>query len=522
MVKFRLHYDADKEMEWLNHMAEQGWAMTGFTLGFYRFEKCEPGEYIYQVDIAEKMFSVSEDYRHFMEEMGVEIVDVWGLWVILRRKAEEGSFELYTDVESSYEYYMKVRNIFLAASILEGGCLLSEVFNGMFFKSAVGWVLALLVVVILAVFLREVISLNGILTELKNRLEPGQGDVSPAAAPRMRTVWMRAGGIAVCLCCVPLLHSFLHELGHCIAVWLCGGSVTGFYPFGPDAHMTYEGVEGNISLALVCVGGTILPLLAAAAVLLLYRGSKRHFLLNASMAILSGSFLFSAMAWIAEPLCYLFGLTDPDEDVIQFLDATGFHPAVVIVCAVLVLALMVYLFVRRIPRILVGFDMFTGISRKFIILVTFATVVLGVALIAVALLTPYKFLAEGDFQYTAEDCGDSLLGEEFSIDIPQKGNYKLYLEWETDEGVIAAAVLEDEEGKVFCYTTGSEYLSVEFDSQYLEKGAYALSFYLLSCEEDWLEYAGLVGANAGDIKDFPWQPNESAAVTGSYKLLQKR
>lgn len=66
MTKFRLYFDKDKETAWLNEMAKKGYAMTGFFAGFYQFEACEPGEYIYQIDFSSKMFSVSDDYREFI------------------------------------------------------------------------------------------------------------------------------------------------------------------------------------------------------------------------------------------------------------------------------------------------------------------------------------------------------------------------------------------------------------------------------------------------------------------------
>lgn len=103
MTKFRIYFDKDKEVTWLNEMAAKGWAMTGFSFCAYHFEPCAPGEYLYQVDFEGGAFSVSEDYREFMSEAGVEIVNVWGPYVFLRRKAGEGSFELYTDVESKAE-----------------------------------------------------------------------------------------------------------------------------------------------------------------------------------------------------------------------------------------------------------------------------------------------------------------------------------------------------------------------------------------------------------------------------------
>ena len=74
MTKFRLYFDKDKETTWINEMAAKGYALKGFFAGFYSFEKCEPGEYVYQIDFGSKMYSVSDDYREFMAENNIEIV----------------------------------------------------------------------------------------------------------------------------------------------------------------------------------------------------------------------------------------------------------------------------------------------------------------------------------------------------------------------------------------------------------------------------------------------------------------
>ena len=118
MIKFRLYWDKDKETVWLNDMAAKGYAMTGFFAGFYTFEKCEPGEYTYQIDFGDKFGSVTNDYREFMEETGVEIVQTWGFWVILRKKTADGPFVLYTDVDSQITHYTKIRNMFKVAAII--------------------------------------------------------------------------------------------------------------------------------------------------------------------------------------------------------------------------------------------------------------------------------------------------------------------------------------------------------------------------------------------------------------------
>ena len=50
MIKYRFYLDKDAETAWLNQMAADGWAMKRFFAGFYDFETCENGEYVYQVD----------------------------------------------------------------------------------------------------------------------------------------------------------------------------------------------------------------------------------------------------------------------------------------------------------------------------------------------------------------------------------------------------------------------------------------------------------------------------------------
>ena len=128
MIKFRLYFDKDEETDWLNGMAKRGWAMKWFFLGLFWFEACEPGAYQYQIDFGRKPFSVDIDYRAFMEENGVEVVQPWGYWIILRRPASAGEFVLYTDVDSAIGYYCKIRKMFKAVLIIELFFFLFEIY----------------------------------------------------------------------------------------------------------------------------------------------------------------------------------------------------------------------------------------------------------------------------------------------------------------------------------------------------------------------------------------------------------
>ena len=169
MIKFKLYFDNEKEAEWLNEMSAKGYALTDYWWGFYSFEKCLPGEYVYQIDIVDGFFNVDDDYRNFMEDIGVELVCMWGFWVILRKKAADGPFQLYTDVESSIEHYSKIKLMFKAATLLEIICVMIMLFRAIG-GSLASLSLSLVMMALAAVMIRQVMHVNKILAELKERI----------------------------------------------------------------------------------------------------------------------------------------------------------------------------------------------------------------------------------------------------------------------------------------------------------------------------------------------------------------
>ncbi|MFD2876410.1 DUF2812 domain-containing protein [Paenibacillus rhizoplanae] len=69
------------------------------------------GEYIYRLELLEKDPKEESDYLQFMEETGAERVPAGApakakrtlinqRWVIFRRKASEGPFQIYSDADS--------------------------------------------------------------------------------------------------------------------------------------------------------------------------------------------------------------------------------------------------------------------------------------------------------------------------------------------------------------------------------------------------------------------------------------
>ena len=169
MIRFKLYFDKDKETRWLNDMSDQGWAMNGFFAGFYRFEPCEKGKYTYQIDFGNEFFSVSDDYREFMSDSDIEIIQSWGFWVFLRKLSSEGEFQLYTDVDSQIEHYKKIRNMFKAVTVIELICLFIELFSASMTNSPLLWSFVFLILAIIIAFFNITNRTNDIIHELTER-----------------------------------------------------------------------------------------------------------------------------------------------------------------------------------------------------------------------------------------------------------------------------------------------------------------------------------------------------------------
>ena len=170
MKKFRLYYDPDKELRWLQELLNQGWALTHFAMGVYTFEPCRPGEYIYQIDLLKDVGDY-ENYKAFMEDSGVEVVCRWLRWVYVRKRAEDGPFALYSDTESLVAYYGSIRKFFLPLAIMELIFAAVEIFAAVGSGEPVFGVVAILLAAMAVIFLRMVWKCSWKIESLQNRTQ---------------------------------------------------------------------------------------------------------------------------------------------------------------------------------------------------------------------------------------------------------------------------------------------------------------------------------------------------------------
>lgn len=107
-------WDFDREERWLNQMAMQGWALAEVGFCRYTFEKCEPGEYVVRLQMQKN----DPDYVAFLEEIGAEYVGRIVQWIYVRRRAEKGPFELFSDTQSRLDHLNWIARMLLAVGLM--------------------------------------------------------------------------------------------------------------------------------------------------------------------------------------------------------------------------------------------------------------------------------------------------------------------------------------------------------------------------------------------------------------------
>ena len=107
-------WEFDKEERWLNEMAMQGWALCGVGFASYTFEACEPGEYTVRLE----MRKPDQGYLDFMAETGAEFVGRMVAWIYFRKRAEDGPFDLFSDLDSRIEHMNRIARMLRIIGLL--------------------------------------------------------------------------------------------------------------------------------------------------------------------------------------------------------------------------------------------------------------------------------------------------------------------------------------------------------------------------------------------------------------------
>jgi len=117
----KVYINYEREEKWLNDMSAKGLALRDYSWIRYVFEDAPKGEYIYRIELLDHMPSHPESRRYieFLEETGVEFVASYMRWVYFRKKAADGPFDLYSDIDSKINHYKRIFTLWATLAFAE-------------------------------------------------------------------------------------------------------------------------------------------------------------------------------------------------------------------------------------------------------------------------------------------------------------------------------------------------------------------------------------------------------------------
>ena len=110
----KLYWNFEKEERWLNEMAANGQALRHYSWGTYRFETSRPAEWTYRIELLPDVASkpASQEYLAFMADTGAQAVAIYQRWVYFRKPSVDGTFEVFSDLDSRIAHYKRVLLMF--------------------------------------------------------------------------------------------------------------------------------------------------------------------------------------------------------------------------------------------------------------------------------------------------------------------------------------------------------------------------------------------------------------------------
>ena len=195
MLKFHFTFNKEEMAGWLDKMDREGWQLRRTAAGFCTFDRVAPGTYDYQIDYRGPGVQPDPAYSDFMADMGVDVVCRWGPWVVLRRPAAEGPFELYTDAASRAQHLGSVLRFFKIMCILEfAACLMLLTAAA---ETGEWWMY-----IVCAVGFAAAAGMAARIIQLRREMGDRAGRGIWASDPALR--WLAIAG-TLCLCSSPLI-----------------------------------------------------------------------------------------------------------------------------------------------------------------------------------------------------------------------------------------------------------------------------------------------------------------------------
>ena len=140
IFKFRFFIDHEREEQWVNNMAEQGWHLKKFWPFVFLFEYSKSDEYIYRNEMVLKR---KKDYYDFLDTMNIKHVYSFGVWAYFKKRKEEGPFEIFSGKSEKIKYLSRINTLFICVCILNAFAVMVNILSFMLihqFNQAFPWI----------------------------------------------------------------------------------------------------------------------------------------------------------------------------------------------------------------------------------------------------------------------------------------------------------------------------------------------------------------------------------------------
>lgn len=119
MKKWKFFINLEREEEWLNHMAKQGYKLVKKSFG-YQFEPAEAEDAIIKIDYRTfKRKEDFEDYRALFEDSGWK--HIWGTkhsgYQYFKKVDPNGSEDIFSDVDSKAARYKRMSEMWFLSAV---------------------------------------------------------------------------------------------------------------------------------------------------------------------------------------------------------------------------------------------------------------------------------------------------------------------------------------------------------------------------------------------------------------------
>lgn len=150
--------DHEREQDYLREKHKSGFKFVKVSgLGVYRFEQCEPEDFVYQLDYNQEGLAHKEEYIQMFKDCGWEYIQDYAGYCYFRKKASEmnGDEEIFCDDASRLQMMERVYKGRVLPLVILFSCLVVPQFIlnlTVYHNTVMAIVYAVITVIYLAVF----------------------------------------------------------------------------------------------------------------------------------------------------------------------------------------------------------------------------------------------------------------------------------------------------------------------------------------------------------------------------------